>query len=125
MSPEVLSRVFEPFFTTKAGAGGTGLGLSMVYGFAKQSGGTVEIESEPGQGTTVSIFLPIAQSEPGAVAAAPTTRKAAVPRAILIVEDEPAVRNTVKRQLEGLGHRVSACASAAEALAPASTVRLG
>ena len=94
MSPEIVSRVFEPFFTTKIGAGGTGLGLSMVYGFAKQSGGTVSIESEPGRGTTVSIFLPLAQSEPRAVAAAATTRPATVPRGILVVEDEPAVRNT-------------------------------
>jgi CheY-like chemotaxis protein len=116
MSPDVVSRVFEPFFTTKTGAGGTGLGLSMVYGFAKQSGGTVAVDSQPGHGTTVSIFLPLAQSEPRAVVAATTTRSVTVPRAILVVEDEPAVRNTVKRQLEGLGHRVSVCESAAEAL---------
>jgi PAS domain S-box-containing protein len=116
MLPEVVSRVFEPFFTTKAGAGGTGLGLSMVYGFAKQSGGKVVIDSEPGHGTTVSIFLPLAQGEPRPAAAATALHTATVPRAILVVEDEPAVRNTIKRQLEGLGHRVSVCGSAAEAL---------
>jgi signal transduction histidine kinase/ActR/RegA family two-component response regulator len=116
MPPEIVSRVFEPFFTTKGGVGGTGLGLSMVYGFAKQSGGRVAVDSEEGRGTTVSIVLPVAQSEPRAVAAASITRRAVVPRAILVVEDEPAVRNTIKRQLEGLGHRVSVCATAAEAL---------
>ena len=60
MPPEVLARVFEPFFTTKAGDGGTGLGLSMVYGFAKQSGGAVVIRSRPERGTTVEMFLPLA-----------------------------------------------------------------
>jgi signal transduction histidine kinase len=60
MPPEVVARVFEPFFTTKAAEGGSGLGLSMVYGFAKQSGGTVSIESAPGHGATVRLFLPVA-----------------------------------------------------------------
>jgi PAS domain S-box-containing protein len=60
MPPEVVARVFEPFFTTKAAEGGSGLGLSMVYGFAKQSGGTVSLESAPGKGTTVRLFLPVA-----------------------------------------------------------------
>jgi PAS domain S-box-containing protein len=58
MPPDVAARAFEPFFTTKGGTGGTGLGLSMVYGFAKQSGGTVTIDSKPGRGTTVRMFLP-------------------------------------------------------------------
>jgi signal transduction histidine kinase len=58
MTPEIAARVFEPFFTTKADRGGTGLGLSMVYGFARQSGGTVTIASQPGTGTTVTMFLP-------------------------------------------------------------------
>ena len=62
MPPEVAARVFEPFFTTKGGAGGTGLGLSMVYGFARQSGGVVTLESEADRGTTVRLFLPIAKS---------------------------------------------------------------
>ena len=62
MPPDVVARAFEPFFTTKGGTGGTGLGLSMVYGFAKQSGGTVTIDSKPGRGTTVRMFLPRAHS---------------------------------------------------------------
>ena len=61
MPPEVAARVFEPFFTTKSGAGGTGLGMSMVYGFARQSGGMVTIDSEADRGTTVRLFLPIEQ----------------------------------------------------------------
>jgi PAS domain S-box-containing protein len=60
MSADVAARAFEPFFTTKSGQGGTGLGLSMVYGFAKQSGGTVTLASTPGRGTTVAMFLPLA-----------------------------------------------------------------
>ena len=62
MPPDVVARAFEPFFTTKGGTGGTGLGLSMVYGFAKQSGGTVTIDSKPGRGATVRMFLPMAKS---------------------------------------------------------------
>jgi PAS domain S-box-containing protein len=62
MPPDVVARAFEPFFTTKGGTGGTGLGLSMVYGFAKQSGGTVTIDSKPGRGTAVRMFLPRAKN---------------------------------------------------------------
>ena len=63
MPPDVAARVFEPFFTTKSGAGGTGLGMSMVYGFARQSGGVVTLESEADRGTTVRLFLPIVKQE--------------------------------------------------------------
>ena len=117
MAPEVVSRVFEPFFTTKAGGRGTGLGLSMVYGFAKQSGGTVKITSQTGRGTTVSLFLPLAGSEVGAVAAdAVPVARSTTPRTILVVEDEPDVRTIVRRQLESLGHRVLVAEAATEAL---------
>ena len=118
MSPEVVARVFEPFFTTKTGGRGTGLGLSMVYGFAKQSGGTATIASEPGRGTTVSILLPLAGSEvrPAAVLSVASVDTPAVPRTILVVEDEPDVRNIVRRQLESLGHRVLVAEAATEAL---------
>jgi CheY-like chemotaxis protein len=117
MPPEVVARVFEPFFTTKAGGRGTGLGLSMVYGFARQSGGTVKIASQPGRGTTVSLYLPLAGSELQlpAAAALPATL-AAIPRTILVVEDEADVRAIVRRQLESLGHRVLVAEAATEAL---------
>ena len=117
MSPDVVARVFEPFFTTKAGGRGTGLGLSMVYGFAKQSGGVATIVSEIGRGTTVSLFLPLAGNELQASAAnvAPIT-PSLEPRTILVVEDEADVRTVVKRQLESLGHRVLVAEAATEAL---------
>jgi PAS domain S-box-containing protein len=127
MVPEVAARVFEPFFTTKAGGGGTGLGLSMVYGFAAQSGGAVTIVSEPGRGTTVRIFLPLAgESQPAALvapadmsaaalSAAPVDTPAAS-RMILVVEDEADIRSLVRRQLESLGHRVLVAKAADEAL---------
>jgi PAS domain S-box-containing protein len=117
MPPEVAARVFEPFFTTKAGVGGTGLGLSMVYGFAKQSGGATRITSEPGRGTTVTMFLPLTESMPrSADASAPLVGGTHQPRTILLVEDDHAVRNTVRRQLESLGHRVLATEAPIEAL---------
>ncbi len=117
MPPEVVARVFEPFFTTKTGGEGTGLGLSMVDGFARQSGGTVKIASEPGRGTTVRIFLPLTGAQPAAAPpAAPPISTSTVRRTILVVEDEAAVRNTVRRQLERLGHQVLVAENATEAM---------
>jgi CheY-like chemotaxis protein len=117
MPPEVLARVFEPFFTTKSGGRGTGLGLSMVYGFAKQSGGTVTIHSAPGRGTIVRMLLPLAENERlRAVASAAPIHKTAVPRTILVVEDETDVRTIVRRQLETLGHKVLVADASTEAL---------
>jgi PAS domain S-box-containing protein len=117
MVPEVAARVFEPFFTTKTGGRGTGLGLSMVYGFAAQSGGTVMIASEPGYGTTVKIVLPLAgtETQPDTLGAASVDGPAAS-RTILVVEDEADVRSLVRRQLESLGHRVVVAKAANEAL---------
>ncbi len=116
MPPEVAAKVFEPFFTTKGGRG-TGLGLSMVYGFAKQSGGGVTINSTPGKGTTVSIFLPLADVDVEAFAAKPLPpSQPGIARTILLVEDETEVRNIVRRQLESLGHRVLVAEAATEAL---------
>jgi PAS domain S-box-containing protein len=121
MPPEVVARVFEPFFTTKTGGRGSGLGLSMVYGFAKQSGGTVTIASEPGRGTTVIIYLPLTRREPQATAApALPITPPVVSRTILLVEDEAAVRATVRRQLETLGHKV-VVAEAAAPMKPATS----
>ncbi len=117
MPPDVVQRVFEPFFTTKAAGTGSGLGLSMVYGFAKQSGGAVTIASEVGRGTTVIIYLPLTKNKPISVdaPALPITPALASYR-ILVVEDEASVRSTVRRQLETLGHTVMVAETAAAAL---------
>ena len=117
MSTALISKVFEPFFTTKELGKGTGLGLSMAYGFMKQSGGHVNVYSEPGVGTTFRLYLPRAVAE----GAAPELSKAALVAAsagetILVVEDNEAMRRVVVRQLRGLGYRVIECEHAAEAL---------
>jgi two-component system cell cycle sensor histidine kinase/response regulator CckA len=117
MAADVVARAFEPFFTTKTGGRGTGLGLSMVYGFAKQSGGTVTIDSAPQRGTTVTLFLPVAGSDVlTPVLGATPVRTAEVPRTILVVEDEGDVRTVVRRQLESMGHKVLVAEGATEAL---------
>jgi PAS domain S-box-containing protein len=117
MPPDVVSRVFEPFFTTKTAGSGSGLGLSMVYGFARQSGGMVTIASEVGRGTTVILYVPLTKHEPHAAApsALPLTPPV-VAYTVLVVEDEAAVRSTVRRQLEMLGHTVLVADTAAAAL---------
>jgi PAS domain S-box-containing protein len=120
MSRETQEHVFEPFFTTKEVGKGSGLGLSMVYGFVKQSNGHVSIYSEPGLGTSVRLYLPIAESL-AASAAAPAPREAAkTPRGderILVVEDDPFVRSHTIASLESLGYRVSVASDGREALA--------
>ena len=108
MSPELISRVFEPFFTTKPIGQGTGLGLSMVYGFAKQSEGHVRIYSEEGKGTTVKLYLP--RHRGSEVADETETQAADLPRAeagetVLVVEDEPVVRGLIVEVLGELGYR--------------------
>ncbi|MEA1834314.1 PAS domain-containing protein [Methylobacterium durans] len=107
MAPELIEKVFEPFFTTKPTGEGTGLGLSMVYGFARQSGGQVRIYSEVGQGTTICLYLPRHYGE--ADEDDITRRLAEVGRAgqgetVLIVDDEPSVRMLVTEVLEDLGY---------------------
>ncbi|MCH8686628.1 hybrid sensor histidine kinase/response regulator [Pedomonas mirosovicensis] len=118
MAPEVLARVFEPFFTTKKQGQGTGLGLPMVYGFAKQSGGHVDIKSSPGHGTTVQLYLPRAVERAGASedGASVQTVKGGH-ETILLVEDNDGVRAMAKLQLNKLGYHVLEAANAAEALA--------
>jgi PAS domain S-box-containing protein len=119
MSPETLSRVFEPFFTTKSEGKGSGLGLSMVYGFAKQSGGHVKIYSEIGRGTTVRLYLPRAHRSDEAPLQAAHPEREATPLAratILVVEDNADVRQGVLAQLAALGHDVIAAEDAAAAL---------
>ena len=105
MSQEVKSQVFEPFFTTKQTGSGSGLGLSMVYGFVRQSGGRVEIESAPGQGTTVRLQLPrstLPAFSDDAVLA--TTAPAESELLVLVLEDEAGVRQTLCEQLHQLGY---------------------
>ena len=106
MPPDVLARVFEPFFTTKPIGQGTGLGLSMIYGFAKQSGGHVRIHSQVGQGTEVSLYVPrhpdeAAQEEAEAL---PVSRLQGEGETLLVVEDDPAVRMIVLDELNELGY---------------------
>lgn len=115
--PELIERVFEPFFTTKLPGEGTGLGLSMAYGFVQQSGGHITLESTLGAGTTVSVFLPrsMAPAEPQA-AAYPLSAAGGSER-ILAVEDDPALRATVVEMLQGLGYEVVEAGDAASALA--------
>ncbi|MEZ2417003.1 response regulator [Luteibacter sp. RCC_6_2] len=114
--PEIIDQVFEPFFTTKPEGRGTGLGLSMVYGFVKQSGGHVKIYSEPGEGTTVKIYLPrCVQSEDRLVDLDEEAVRGG-DETILVVEDDDAVRETVVGMLGDLGYRVLKARDAESAL---------
>ena len=127
MTPDVAARVFEPFFTTKPIGEGTGLGLSMVYGFVSQSGGEVRLTSEPGRGTTVSIDLPqylggVAQDDAPAapLAALPHGRRAT----LLLVDDEEPLRAILAELLRDAGHEVLEAANAAMALDQADGRRI-
>jgi CheY-like chemotaxis protein len=118
----LLDKVFEPFFTTKEVGKGSGLGLSMVYGFVKQSNGHIKLYSEDGHGTSVKLYLP--QAAGVAVAASVTDALAAEPgisergdKSILIVEDDALVREYVVTQIGSLGYMTLAASNAAEALA--------
>jgi len=117
MPPEVIARAFEPFFTTKELGRGTGLGLSQVFGFARQSGGHVKIYSEPGQGTTVKLYLP---RRAGAAVEEPLTAPVVPLRgngeSILVVEDNPDVRAFTAQALQELGYNVTAAPDGVSAL---------
>jgi PAS domain S-box-containing protein len=117
MSAEVMQSMFEPFFTTKAKGQGTGLGLSMVHGFVKQSNGHVSVYSEVGKGTTMRLYLPRVDS---AVADAPVPGKEDTPlgegERVLLVEDDELVRHYAMTLLAGLGYRVLIAADGPEAL---------
>jgi signal transduction histidine kinase/CheY-like chemotaxis protein len=104
MAPETALRAFEPFFTTKGAGRASGLGLSQVWGFAKQSGGTATIDSRLGHGTTVAMLLPRAALEPAAAAADRPARHAVTRKRILVVEDSREVRALAQSLLEDLGH---------------------
>lgn len=116
IAPEVLERVFDPFFTTKETGRGSGLGLSQVYGFARQSGGSAEIRSVMGRGTTIDLLLPRAEAAPIAARATDRNHDAIEGIAILLVEDDPIVATMVAAALEDLGCIVHPAVNAAEAL---------
>ena len=117
MDKDTLARAFEPFFTTKEVGKGSGLGLSMVYGFVAQSRGHVRIHSAPGQGTSVRIYLPRAAE--GIALATPEIRDGSLPRGsekILLVDDDAMVREMVVMQLQNLGYRVVSAVNGSQAL---------
>ena len=108
MDAATASRIFEPFFTTKPQGKGTGLGLATVYGIVKQSGGHVDVYSEPGHGTTFKIYLPRvdAGGPPPARSRAPHVAPHGGPETIVLVEDEDGLRALVREVLEESGYRV-------------------
>jgi CheY-like chemotaxis protein len=117
MPAEVASRAFEPFFTTKEVGKGTGLGLSMVYGFARQSGGLVQMQSTPGQGSVIRLFFPRLVAP--LAAEPPTAERSVAPdgsETILLVEDNDMVRTYVANELRTLGYRVIATSNGPAAL---------
>lgn len=117
MAPDVIARAFEPFFTTKNVGAGSGLGLSMVYGFAKQSGGHAAIHSEEGVGTTVTLYLPpVAAGQPEVEAPVDGEISPSQNETILVVEDDPQVRRLTVTRLEDLGYQALAAENGADAL---------
>ncbi|MGE0723645.1 MAG: response regulator [Alphaproteobacteria bacterium] len=122
MTPEIVEQVFEPFFTTKPEGQGTGLGLSMVYGFVKQSGGHIKIYSEVGHGTTVRLYLPRSHEAEDVAVAVDSGPTIGGSETVLVVEDDEEVRSTVVEMLSDLGYRVL---KAKDALAALSIVDSG
>ncbi len=115
MSPDIQLKAFEPFFTTKEVGKGSGLGLSMVYGFVKQSGGHIKIYSEEGHGTTIKLYLPPGEGTAEAPLAATSPAEGGA-ETIFVVEDDPLVRNFVTAQLTGLGYKTIAAPDGKTAL---------
>ncbi len=116
MTPEVLEKVFEPFFSTKSEGKGSGLGLSMVYGFVKQSGGHVKIYSEPGEGTTVKLYLPRSAAPEDVEVMVDSGPIVGGTETVLVVEDDDEVRATAIELLTDLGYRVLKAVDATNAL---------
>ncbi|MEN4921672.1 ATP-binding protein [Achromobacter spanius] len=118
MSPETAQRIFDPFFTTKSAGQGTGLGLSILYGFVRQSGGQVQVQSQPGKGTVMTLYFP---RHRGKVSATESAARNEPPRAelgqtVLVAEDEPSVRAVTAEALRELGYAVIEAADGASAL---------
>ena len=105
MEPDLVAKVFDPFFTTKPLGQGTGLGLSMVYGFAQQSGGQVRIHSQVGIGTSVKLFLPTTQAAPAASEVHGKAPQVGRGQRVVVIEDDPAVRMLVLEVLEELRYQ--------------------
>ncbi len=121
MDEETRSHIFEPFYTTKDAGRGTGLGLSMVYGFVAQHGGGIEVSSEPGMGACFNVYLPCSESAADAdtqVAAVGSRRASGV---VLVVEDEDSIRDLVREILESVGYEVLTAANAQQAIALVGT----
>lgn len=116
MEQATLEKVFDPFFTTKPVGQGTGLGLSMVYGFAKQSEGQVRIHSTPGEGTSVKLFVPAAENQLAHEADAPEAVHHGDGETVLLVEDDPSVRLLVREVLNELGYKAVEAAEAQSAI---------
>jgi len=116
MTADVLARVFEPFFTTKDVGQGTGLGLAMVYGIVKQSGGNIHVYSEPGRGTTFRIYLPAVDERAGDSVDPERATGLCGTETILLVEDDSGVRGLAKRCLEKYGYRALIASDGVEAL---------
>jgi CheY-like chemotaxis protein len=116
MDTQTQARVFEPFFTTKELGKGTGLGLSTVYGILEQSGGHVRVTTAPGEGTSFEIYLPESEREELRGAAQAEARPSGGSETILLVEDEPSVRDIARRTLEASGYNVLAAANGNDAL---------
>jgi PAS domain S-box-containing protein len=116
IEPKHLARIFEPFFTTKAAGRGTGLGLAMVYGIVEQSGGSIEVQSAPWEGTEIVIRLPRVEGARAAAAKTETADTGRGSETLLLVEDEDAVRQMVREALEGCGYTVIEAADGNEAI---------
>jgi CheY-like chemotaxis protein len=118
MTQEILSKIFDPFFTTKERGRGTGLGLSMVHGYVRRSGGHIEVDSELGQGTSFRIYLPRSISGGAEAVTIPSASKRALPgrETILVVDDEIGISETTQHSLEALGYSIVTAANGACAL---------
>jgi CheY-like chemotaxis protein len=111
IAPEIIDRIFDPFFTTKPRVHGTGIGLAVAYGFVQQSGGSIDVKSDPGCGAEFTLLLPLVTPDTDA-----PPERAPTPARILVVDDEPAVRELTRRILEVQGFDAAVAGSRREAL---------